>query len=66
MMQDDPDYDCYYESRPDSRTPVRSNACVEIPLSLKVMLHWSTCNANLQRQFATHVFSHEFADMIHF
>ena len=23
---------------------------------LKVMLHWSTCNANLQRRFATHVF----------
>ena len=22
---------------------------------LKVMLHWSTCNANLQRRFATHV-----------
>ena len=25
-------------------------------LSIKVMLHWSTCNANLQRRFATHVF----------
>ena len=23
---------------------------------LKVMLHWSTCNANLQRRFTTHVF----------
>ena len=23
---------------------------------VKVMLHWSTCNANLQRRFATHVF----------
>ena len=25
------------------------------PPSLKVMLHWPTCNANLQRRFATHV-----------
>ena len=25
-------------------------------LRLKVTLHWSTCNANLQRRFATHVF----------
>ena len=23
---------------------------------VKVVLHWSTCNANLQRRFATHVF----------
>ena len=28
---------------------------------VKVMLHWSTCNADSQRTF-----SHEFADMLHF
>ena len=28
--------------------------CETMPL--KVTLHWSTCNANLQRRFATHVF----------
>ena len=26
-----------------------------LPFAIKVMLHWSTCNANLQRRFATHV-----------
>ena len=32
-------------------------SCVTTGASLlKVMLHWSTCNANLQRRFATHVF----------
>ena len=29
---------------------------------LKVMLHWSTLNADSQRM----TFSHEFADMLHF
>ena len=37
-----------------------------VQLFLKVVLHWSTCNANLQRRFATHVFLHEFADMLNF
>ena len=30
------------------------------------MLHWSTCNANLQRRFETHVSRTNFADMTHF
>ena len=28
----------------------------ELLARVKVVLHWSTCNANLQRRFATHVF----------
>ena len=35
-------------------------------LGLKVVLHWSTCNANLPTPIRNACFSHEFADMLHF
>ena len=34
----------------------KSHPLPQLLHAVKVMLHWSTCNANLQRRFATHVF----------